>query len=295
MTAISMGFLQPDPVHVRVSEPDIRISNEHISPGQAATHWDYNTPVEVEWRMVVDLERIQADCKLGPLSRIQMNITWHSTWTNLRGCSPGVLVVQGENTAHLELPGSVLGGTLALEARLVLATPDSVPAPVAPRRPGSTLWRHRVTVPLEGAGSRFPTIAVDFASEGRAGGLPGAWYLWMSDDLAASTTGAVRIELNSSHPDIQQMLNHPGTDMSKATSRFIRYDVARQLVAAALNHEELDDATRYDEGTLGHLMLRLLQNLLPARSIHDLRMAWRDDPSDLEAELQARLLGAPSA
>jgi hypothetical protein len=289
---VSVGFLLPARSRVTVSQPTVLIRGEPLDDGPVARNWDYTAPVEVEWRTVVDLDGIRQDCNLGPTSRAQLLVTWHSTWTNLRGAGDTVPLVDGENTANLHLPGQVLGGTLALEARIVLGRPDPRPDPLAPTRPGSTLWRHRTTVTLEGAGSRFPTATVDFSKEGIAGGLRGAWYLWTSGDLAASTTGALQLNLNTAHPDIRQMLEQPASTPSRAMARFIRYDIARQLVAAAVNHDELDDAHTYDEGTLGNLMIRLVQQFFPAYSLHDVRSAWQDDPSGCEAELQARALQA---
>lgn len=84
-SAISVGFMLPRPARVAVDEPTVLIRGEPLNGTTTAQNWDYTTPVEIDWRTVVDLDGIRQDCRLGSTSQCQLLVTWHSTWTNLRG------------------------------------------------------------------------------------------------------------------------------------------------------------------------------------------------------------------
>ncbi len=287
-TPVSLGFLQPDPTRLSATRPDITYSHGLTVVDGRAPEWDYNAPVRVEWRLTVDHPGIRADCGLEDTARFDAVISWHSTWTNLRGAGRVTALNNGENTLDLDVPGEVLGGTLNLTLTVVLGDAGPTAAsPFAPHRPGSPLWSCRSAVVLEGSAARMPVMAVDFAATGR-GREQGVWLLECDHDLTASISGALLLYLNTAHPDVQKLLDHPSDPAATALGRFVTYDVTRQLVLRALQHEELDDRHTYDHSTLGDLFLVLLRAYLPGRTLDQLRSEFEDDPGEIEAELLSR-------
>jgi hypothetical protein len=288
-TPVSYGFLRPDPSRVMAGTPAVASGDSEVPVNGTARAWDYLTPVRVAWQLRVDLDGIRTDCGLTERSVLAGIITWHSSWTGLRGGGRSIPLNSGENVLNLELPGEVLGGRLRLEAQVVLAEHDPGAPPPAPQRPGSHLWRAQALVVLEGSASRMPTVPVDFGTEYIAGGGNGAWYLDCdTTDLAASAGGAVILYLNTGHRQIREMLDTPSTERSKLIMSGIKYDVTRQLVLVALHHEQLTDSSDLEAGTLGAMLRGLLRRYFPSRPLHQLRADYEGDPGEFEAELQAK-------
>lgn len=185
------------------------------------------------------------------------------------------------------VPGTEVGGTLTITARIVLAVPDSAPlSPLAPNLPSAILWQDRRRFRLEGGGSRFPVVGTSFAESGLAEGRRSLWYLSCTPDLDASDTGSIRLYLNTDHPAIISMLQHPEAKDSMTLSEMLRHDVLRQLIHTALRCEDLQDSHDYGEGTLGELFVNLIRRYFPDRSLSDLRSQHDNDPGELEAVLQ---------
>jgi hypothetical protein len=290
---VSLGFLRPDPSRVTAHDPDVTYGHGIAMTQGRAAEWDYSAPVRVEWRVAVNLAGVIADCGLGDAARIAAVVSWHSTWTNLRGAGDVIIVVDGENTLGLEIPGEVAGGTLNLTMTVTLGDPGREPHALAPRRAGSPLWSQHSAVILEGAAARMPVMAVDFAETGR-GRKNGVWLLECGRDLTASVTGALLVYLNTDHPEVQRLLEQPADPASRELARFIAYDVIRQLTLRALLHDELDERQHYDEGTLGDLFIGILRTHLPGRTLDQLRAEFEDDPGEIEAELLSRAWGTNS-
>lgn len=285
---VSLGYLRPYPARINASEPHVTYGDDRLVVDGRADQWDYYAPVRVEWALDIDLAGILDDCGLGRDAHVEAMISWHATWTNLRGGGPVTTVVNGENLLRLEVPGHLLGGTLNLTASVTLGHPGSRPDDLAPKRPGSILWSTRSAVVLEGAAARMPTMAVDFAATGR-GHEEGVWLLECDDDdLTVSAAGALVLYVNSGHPDMKELLDHPDQPAATALKRFMAYDITRQLILRALHHPELDDRHHYDPGTLGDLYLRLLRTHLPNTTLQQLRRQFEDDPGEIEAEVLAR-------
>ncbi|MFG1955647.1 hypothetical protein [Micromonospora sp. NPDC048830] len=284
---VSLGFLQPDQSRLIAVEPEVTYGHGLAVVQGRAMEWDYHARVRVEWSITVDLAGILADCGLGVGARVDAVISWHSTWTNLRGAGTIAALVDGRNNLGIDIPGEVLGGTLNLTVTVTLGEAGLGAAVLAPRRPGSPLWSRRSSVVLEGAAARMPVMAVDFAATGR-GRENGVWLLECDHDLTASVAGALLLYLNTAHSDVQSLLDRPADPAAGALARFIAFDVTRQLVVRALQHDELDERHRYDEGTLGDLFLTLFATHLPGRTLDHLRREYEDDPGEIEAELLAR-------
>jgi hypothetical protein len=285
---VSLGYLQPGPARISTAQPRVTYGNDTVVVDGRADQWDYNASLRVEWPLSTDLTGVLADCGLSDDARVEAVISWHSTWTNLRGRGEVITLVDGGNSLGLEVPGHLLGGTLNLTATVTLGHPGSQPDRLAPQRPGSPLWSTRSTVVLEGAAARMPVMPVDFGTTGR-GHERGLWLLECDDhDLTASVTGALLLYVNSAHPEPEELLERPHQPAATALARFMSYDITRQLVLRALHHRELDDQHSYDQGTLGDLYLKLLRTHLPTATLRQLRRQFEDDPGEIEAEVLAR-------
>lgn len=289
---VSLGFRTPETgrMGVRRWVVSAQHGGEYERP-DVIPDWDYFTPLGIECVLDVQLGHALADCGLDGGSLLAAILGWHSSWTNMRGGSAPVRLLEGQNTVTLTLPGELLGGRLTLDCRVVLADAGQSSHPLAPHRVGSTLWSESIRIGLEGAGGRFPVLPVDFTVVGIAGGqASGAWALMCdSRDLAASGVGSIRMLLNTAHPAIRTLLETPDVPTALLVQEFLRYDTARQLLTLALTDDELSDGVDYEEDTLGKLLITFVKAMFPARDLETLRGDWRSFPGEFEAEIQARL------
>jgi hypothetical protein len=251
--------------------------------------WHYLSDVSVEWSVSVDLPGIQQDCHLPTDAEIGVLLSWKSDRTNLRDSIPAVPLMDGENLLRASITGSTLGGTITIEAAIVLRRPGTVMTLLAPSRPGLLLWSASEQVALEGSGGRFPTISADFAADGIAGNHMGMWYLDISDtDLQANCTTALALYVNSSNPSMQEVLAGGTAARRSQLVAFMMYDVYRQLAGVAMRNAEFDDRATYERGSLGDMLVTLLRMFFPEKSIWQLRRDYDLSPEDVEAELLAR-------
>jgi hypothetical protein len=286
-----------------VSPPFTRANSDDIHPGAWTFYvggkavenpsvidgWDYGTDFRVTRTVFVDVPRVRAFCGLGPKSTLSLAISWHSSWTNLRGWSNVKAIESKETDIAIELSGGQLGGTLTLDTNLVLSAVDTARSPVAANRAGSLLWRDRISVVLEGESSRFPTQLADLGRAGVSGGNRAAWFLrWNPADLESSTLGNVRLLLNREHPVVARSIEAESeSGEGYAVRSALKHDIARQLLNGALENEDFDPAADYGPGTLGAALKALLNRLFPGESLASLRGFRATAPSDFEARLQA--------
>ncbi|MCZ7375235.1 hypothetical protein [Micromonospora sp. WMMC250] len=285
---ISAGYLTP--AEERIQSGTMTVTSAQgmpVAEGQPVPDWDYFTDLTATWPLHVDLPGLLQDCGLSSDAAVTCLVTWHSSSTNRRGNSLPAELADGGNELTVVIPGTEIGGNLTVTARMVLAVPDPAPvSPLAASLPGAILWQARRRFALEGSGSRFPVVATSFADSGLAEGRRALWYLSCTPDLDGSDTGSIRLYLNTDHPAITTMLNHPDAETSRTLADMLRHDVVRQLIETALRCEDLQDDHDYGEGTLGELFINLTRRYFADRSLADLRSQHRSDPGELEAVLQ---------
>ncbi|RAU93524.1 hypothetical protein DQP58_16285 [Mycobacterium colombiense] len=69
---------------------------------------------------------------------------------------------------------------------------------------------------------------------------------------------------------------------------FVIFDVSRSLVRGALNNESFVEAPEsFSDGSMGRMLSDLLTTCWPGVPVHTLRTRLIEDPSRLDAELQA--------
>jgi len=258
-------------------------------------YWDPGMPLNLLRRLKVDVDGVRADCQLSPLDRLRLSVVWQSPGTTLRG--RGDCLELRDNSAavevelKLQVDGAVLADRIRVETQLVLGNMGTGESPLAPRLPGSVLWRDETSVQLEGSASRFPVQWVDFRD---AGWLPAnaGWYLdWDQDDLERPLLGGVRLYINSAHDVVRRAAGatHP-LPTERPIRDAMRWDVGRTLILGALTNDEfVSDPGRYAEGSIGSAICSLIGANFPGESLESLRNRLRSDPFQFDCYLQDRL------
>jgi hypothetical protein len=258
-------------------------------------HWDPFTDTEVFRTVEVDADAIREACQLPPDASFALAPSWYSSRTRLG--AEGTVVELGtlgglvRAPLSLSVPGAATGGRLDLHTRLVLRYAGADPGPISPRREGATLWSEETRVALEGGSSRFPVTAVDFSAIQR---LPddGSWAIeWDAEELEAPVLGGLRLLVNSSEEALLSALRSGSADSrANVIRRFITFDVARALVHGALaNDRFVADPESFDEGSIGRMLFDLLAMTWPGMPVKALLARHLEDPSRLDAELQAHV------
>lgn len=248
--------------------------------------WDHTVDLDVSVTIRIDSATLAEACDLADGSRFDAVLGWHATGSGLRGTAAQAELADGGVTRlRGELEGSKLGGRLRLTAAVVLQNALQ-PGPVAPTTPGSILFRVDRSWLLEGVGDRFPVERFDF----RAAGMRhpnAAWVVqWDRRDPEWDAHAAVRLQLNSRHPLIEEMAD-PGKPEAVRLHSVMRRDVLRELVTTAIDLDGfVIDFGAWPEGSLGQALSVLLASLFPDASIEEVHALRRDDPAGFEAVLQ---------
>lgn len=263
--------------------------------GDRLEHWDPFTDTELFRVVDVDLDAVRTACRLNLDAAFAVSATWYSNRTRLSGAGTSAELGQlrGRVRAPVSIlvPGDAAGGRLQLRTALVLRHPGTNGSPISPSREGAILWLHSRSLALEGGSARFPVTAVDFEASDR---LPddASWALeWNPEELDAPVLGDLRLVVNSHNDTLLNALRSGVADAKSAVIRsFITLDVARALVEGALDNDRfVDDPEGYDEGSIGRMLFELLSMCWPGVPIKALASRRREDPTRLEAELQAHL------
>ncbi len=274
---VSVGYLTAQPTSVGASE--WLVTPTGLEPLANPTHipnWQYSTDLSINRTLTVDTDELRQATRLESADEIRCLITWTSSATGLQGASEPRTVDAGANHVCATVPGTETGGFL-----LVQTTISTVPGPTASRSPlaahrsGSTLWSDEIRIELEGDISRFPTEALSFDATGLGG------------PQEASALSCVRILLNTDNEVYRRLTETPYSPEAQVTQRFLAYEVARQLVVAALAQGELSTVD-YESGSLGNVLRARLRDYFAEEgdAIEPLRSRWTMFPSDIDAELQ---------
>jgi hypothetical protein len=258
-------------------------------------HWDPFTDFQVFRSIDVDLDVVRASCLLPEDAAFAVTTSWTSSRTRLSEPGPPVELGQLDGIIRasltLEIPGARSGGRVDLRTALILRHPGSAPSPISPRRAGAILWTDARRISVEGGAARFPISAVDFTA---APGLPdgATWKLeWAVDRLDAPVLGDVRLLVNANNERLLAALRSGANDATAVVTRsFVLFDVARTLIAGALQNEQfVSEPERFDEGSIGRMLFELLSMYWPGVPIQTLASRQASNPARLEAELQAHL------
>lgn len=288
-----LPYLLPKADRVKVAEWNLVTSDGSRALGALFPEWDAAMPVYVTAAVEVDFSGILTDCDLSSDSVLRLAATWYSAGTGLRGGGSSVdlnsHLADRPLALEVKADGAVLAKSIMLSVVLVMLQSGTGSGPLAPKMPGSLLWRDERTVLLEGEGTRFPMEVIDFAE---SAWLPenAAWFLdWNPDDFDQSILGAVRLYINARHERVKQAVSGLNK-LDRAIREVIRFDVARIMVAAALNNEEfITQPESYPNGTVGAALRRLLYILFPGESFQSVRKELNYFPQHFECRLQHSL------
>lgn len=157
------GFLEPDPSVFAVGAPVFSVNGSPVPDTYSIDGWDYSSDLRVSWVVDVDKPRLLEECELGPSTDIRLGFRWRSTKTTMYESALQGPLVDGRNGVHVQVPSGLAGGALVISLyALVMSVQPHECSPLAASRPGSILWSESWSVFLEGVGSRFPLVAVEF-------------------------------------------------------------------------------------------------------------------------------------
>jgi hypothetical protein len=256
----------------------------------ALPYWDYRMDLALRRTVDIDLEAILSATMLSADARLSLAVIWASSGSSLREPAVRVPLPSGgryRGDLDLLLPGERLGGTLVLRTVLTLVDPGTARKPLAPARPGSMLWSDECRVRLQGDAPQFPIAVIDFTQTP----LPdaAAWHLDVSSQLEAATMGAVLLYVNERSKAVVRAFQNAAAPRpaDRLILSAVYADVARTMVDAALNNDDLVDDAAFDDDTLGQTLQNLLRRLFPGRSTADLRHLRDHSPHLLTTQIQA--------
>lgn len=280
-------FTTPSSADITVAEwsvvphvPAVQVHDDRVDG------WEHTVDLSVAASLRADPRRLAEACGVASHSRFSAVLSWHATGSSLRGTAARQPVADNSLVRLAgDLRGSELGGRLRLSVALVLD--DAVdPDDTAPTRPGSILFREQRSWLLEGVGDRFPVERLDFRTSGVR--HPGAaWILrWDHLDPEWDAHAAVRLQLNTRHPLVEELADTTGPQ-GELLHSVMRRDVMRELVLTALDLDGFTiDPAGWHEASLGQALSVLLASIFPDASVDEIRGLLRDDPAGFDAQIQ---------
>lgn len=290
MSRIAYPYLRPAPATVEAQPWRLLLSEEDIDLPQSLDGWDYNLDLRLRREVEVDGVAIREQCRLPEDAPLALSVVWHSTGSGLRGRSAFELIgVQGSFTHQLDvtIAGAEIGGVLSLDTLIVVAEALAEADALAPHRAGSMLWEHRSVIRLQGDASQFPIAVVDFAPST----LPenAAWHLEINGPMDSAAMGALLLLVNERNKAVADAFSRAGKprQADSLVLSAVYADVARTMIEHALSREDFADDVSFGEETLGAMLLDVFRQMFGARTIKDVRLRMRDNPSLMATEMQA--------
>jgi hypothetical protein len=274
----------------------VELNGEWRDLPEVMERWDYATDLTLSVQLSADSRDIRQSCGLPAGDTLKTAVLWHATGTNLRGaCCVGRTL--GDGLATFTLEGACLGGTLNLEAQILVDPgPDQRDA-LTPSRRGSVVWRARTATVLEGDAPRFPIEPVDFGTW-TPGSARAAWHLmWNPGDLMAAAMGSVRLYVNRTHPLMARVMVDPtGKPDAGLALGAMRYDLVRAILSGCLGNPDFVEEAAFPAGSVGDIGMGIARIHFPNETITTLRSLYIEDPQRFETRVQdAVRLWAPES
>lgn len=290
-----------------IAYPYLRLSDGGLSPwrvirdGETAgpledvvEAWDYGVDLVLERTLSLDVPEALVSLGLsegelglivtagtgGPRGEKVRRIIWRD---QVVGAEPREITVS--------LDGSDLSQVLTLTTELVLLRGEGG-GPLSPGAPQARVWRDSVRVVLEPDVRRFPIEAASFRELLRDQPSEALWHLdWSVADLDRDFAGAVRLYLNSDHPEFLARVGAA----DETVVQLLMGGVINQLARGALEMEtfSLTMAGEQPE-SLGGVVAGWLQQAFPNLALETLRTLARNRPAQFETALLSVAAEAPS-
>jgi len=256
--------------------------------------WDYAADIELRGSILIDM---QASAEMLAIPEDELRLAVVLKIGTGRGRFPRVVerastkVLAAATDQPVELhaivPGNTLSGRLHARIDVLLATPAENASILSPRRAGSRLWSHEISIELEDGGdNRFPIEVVSFTETfPNHRHVIAPWYLsWRPGGLAADFGGSIRLYVNSDQEELAERV----VDGDTLTLQAILGDVMVQMVGAALDAEDLaEQLDGCEEGSVGAQIAGWLELAFPGRELSEVRNIRRNLPGQFHASLHA--------
>lgn len=278
------GFLEPDPALFRLGDPVFSVNGVEEPDPEVVEGWDYSADLSVAWEVEIDKVRLLEQCGLGPSTDLRLGFRWRSGKTSLYGSGLGAGAVDGLNQIRASVPAGRSGGVLTISMYvLVMSVQAHECSPLAARHPGSILWTESRQAFLEGVGSRFPLVAVEFPPGELQKGM---WeFAPTTTDLEASAMGSFNLRLNSAHHTVRKLLDSPKAVESKLLQNVLKADLHRHLISWALREGSV--IFSYEEDTVGGVLGSTFRRFFSERDFEEMRSTMESQPWRVEARIQA--------
>ena len=266
---------------------------------QLLDQWDANMPftcmriININLSLLISTGALTEGVELGLLA------SWWSEGTGLRGVGgPTNFTLNNNKTDQdfcisIEIPSAEVSRSIKLRTTLVLKRPTAVMLanPLAPKRPGSVIWDHSISIILEGSTPRFPISVVDFIESGL--GTPKAcWrFEWTPADPQLPAMASMRLLINSrSRIFYRAVVSVSPTGPELAIRSALKHAVAVEMIQLAILHaKELDLNGELEEGSAGKVLVELVERVFNGVSPIECAELYARNPSQFSAELQSKL------
>lgn len=258
--------------------------------------WSYFQPIDMSVRVRVDLESLLSSSGSATDARVGLALSWRTKTVGRSGTGTIEPIESSEVTALARAPRGMVGGTLIMEAKIVLIEPGiRTSSPYAPVEPGSVLWESMSLVTLEGTAPRLAISVVAAGLPPFAGDKKARWLVSVNhSDLSLPVDVTVRVSLNEANPRIVAMVQNPESEASAVLLSSLVLDLNRELVRSSLllveDFEPADaggEDPLYPEGSLGAAMAAIL-GLWPD-DVDALRARAEYDWAELDVDIQKYL------
>lgn len=291
MTHSSRGYRVLPPTAARVDRWTLAVEDGPSYDNMStATDWTYYQSIQASVEMLVEAAGLSRAVGLPDDAEFGVSLAWRTTRVGLRGSSAITPIDTSEVTTSVLIPIGAAGGSLTLEAKVVLLSPGSGERDeLAPTEMGSILWSEERQVMLEGIAARLPIIPVSMGQHPFLDLHNARWLVKVEmADLEAPIDAAVRIFVNESNENVQRMMAEPGGETANAMTSSLLIDIQRELMRQALAEDSVYDHDHdYPDGSLGAALSAALG--LFRIDFETLQNIALYDASSFDVELQGRL------
>ena len=282
------------PSSVTFAEPRLLVAGEEFGAGEPVVPWDYLAPSIVVSTVSVDEVEFLRSTGLTTLSGIVGHVQVDCPTTGSRHSAVSPLLGAAQTvTIEVHLDANQVAHRIEVTQSVLLDLPDTQePLHLAAFRRGSRLWQADRTFRfiLEGSASTFPTEAFDFTTVG----LPhtAAWKLQFEPDaLDEPYLGAVRLLLNSAHPQAPELLS----GRASLVQSVLFHSIIEQLLTTVADRFTETMPTEFEPDSIGEALNHLTTTYLGV-SLAVAVTLLREDRAETLCRLQAGtsfLLGEP--
>jgi hypothetical protein len=267
---------------------------EPLQPAPSVlSDWDYERDLEIRVTLSVDHHDLacaigleESDCQLSMLLRAG---TGAGSLPRRLDVLDSRCLRRGSEAVTLGglIPSATLSGRLRLELQILLDREPSRPGALAPKIPGSRLWRQYRDILLEDGGdSRFPIELLGFRDAFRGHSHQHApWYLdWRPGLLDADFSGAIRVYVNSDREELAARF----VEGDALTVQAILGDVMSQMISHTLEMSDVEEVLYgCEDGSVGQQVRKWIELAFPGQSLGSARESLEVTPGRFRAAILA--------